>query len=362
MPFAVVNSTVQTGPAYKAQLDANSQAMAGISGKRRNVNGDGRVNQLVTGVAMSAAFQYFLDMWEGKTTNAGTSSGTLTQVTNTNFPAGVSIGMTASLTTTGAVTISYRTKIESKNVKDMLSAPFITGAHAYASLGLIAFQDTGSTITVTPIIRSADAVDNFTTMTNSLTGAAQNLTSGSVTQFWWDTVTSAFTLDTLTNVKNGLCLELQFAIPSGVTSKSLQVGDIQLEGGAVAGFFGRLDFWDEFLHCQRYYSKTFALATAPAQNAGTGSSLVFTQAVAAATAQKGNLWEYPTRMRAAPTITFFNPSAANAQVRNLDSATDCSATATDIIGEWATSFNTTSPAATSAGQRLAVHMTADARL
>jgi hypothetical protein len=58
----------------------------------------------------------------------------------------------------------------------------------------------------------------------------------------------------------------------------------------------------------------------------------------------------------------FNPSAANAQARNLDTATDCSATAADITHEWGTSFNVTTPAGSVAGQRLAVHLVADARL
>jgi len=103
-------------------------------------------------------------------------------------------------------------------------------------------------------------------------------------------------------------------------------------------------------------------ATAPAQNAGTAGALVATQGVGASTAQKGAFWSFPTRMIRAPSLTLFNPSAANAQVRNLDTNSDCSASAADIVSEWGASFNMTTPAGSAAGQRLAVQLVADARL
>jgi hypothetical protein len=365
LPVKLTDSTSTTGTVLKANIDTNSAAYAGVFGKRRNINGDGRVQQRAT-ASLNGSWQYCQDMWEVWESVAANGSGTFGQQTNANFPAGVSIG-TANLGTTGAVTVALRTKMVSKNVADLLSAPFIypvsAPAHPFGSLGLLAFQDSGVSVNVTPVLRSADAVDNFTTMTNSLTGAAQALGSGAVTQLWWDTAANAFQLDSLTNARNGLCLELQFAMPTGLTTKNLQIGDVQFEGGQVASYFGRRGFNDEEEACQEFFCKTFPRATAPAQNAGTGSALVFTQGVAAATAQKGNFWAFPVRMYKAPAaVTLFNPSAANAQVRNLDTATDCSASATDIIGEWGVSFNTTSPTGSAAGQRLAVHLTADVQL
>ena len=189
-----------------------------------------------------------------------------------------------------------------------------------------------------------------------------SLPSGALTQLWWDTAANALQVDSLTNARNGLCLELQFAMPTGLTTKNLRIGDVQFEGGQVATYFGRSLFQDELERCQRYYAKSFPLATAPAQNAGTGGAVVFSQGVGASTAQKGNFWAFPARMIKAPAITLFNPAAANAQARNLDTATDCTASAADITHEWGTSFNATTPAGSAAGQRLAVHLVADARL
>ena len=363
MPFQPTNMTIQTGSAYKAAIDADTAALQGAWGKRRNVNGDGLVNQLVTSAALLGSWQYILDLWEAQSYTAANSSGSFGQIADTNFPAQVAIG-TANLGTTGAVTLAFRTKIESRHVRDLLSAPYQYGspAHPFVSLGLLAFQDTGASITVTPVLRSADAADNFSTMSNSLTGPTQSLASGAVTQLWWDGAGNAFQLDSLTNAKNGLCLELQFALPTGLSAKNLRIGDVQLEGGQVASFYGRSAFGDELERAQRYYAKTFPLATAPAQNAGTSGALVVSQGVGASTAQKGAFWSFPTRMIKAPGLTLFNPSAANAQVRNLDTNSDCSASAADLVSEWGASFNMTTPVGSAAGQRLAIQLVADARL
>lgn len=363
MPYLRSDMTSQTGSAYKSALDAATAALAGAAGKRRNVNGDGRVNQLVAPVAISTSWQYILDMWEAEA-GAGVS-GNFGQVADGAFPAQLGIG-TANLSTSGAATVAFRTKLESRSSADLLAPafqyPVVAPLHPFAALGFLAYHDCGQPVSVTPVLRSADAADNFATLSHALTGAAQSLPSGVLTQLWWDGAAGAFPLDSLANAANGLCLELDFAVPAGMSARNLRIGDVQLEGGQVATYFGRANFADELLRCQRFYAKTFPLAVAPAQNAGTASVWTATQAVGAAAAQKGNLWNFPTPMIRAPAVTFFNPAAANAQARNLDTASDCSATGTDIVGEWSVSFGTTTPAGSAAGQRLAVHLAADARL
>ncbi|HUN46568.1 MAG TPA: hypothetical protein VMU85_08610 [Stellaceae bacterium] len=363
MPYLRSDMTSQTGSAYKAALDAATAALAGSAGKRRNVNGDGRVNQLTSAVAISTAWQYVLDMWEAQA-GAGVS-GSFGQVADAAFPAQLAIG-TAALSTSGAATVALRTKIESRATADLLAPafqyPVAAPAHPFAALSLVAYQDSGQPMSVTPVLRSADAPDDFAGMSHAISGPTQSLPSGVLTQLWWDGAAGAFQLDTLANVANGLCLEIDIAVPAGLGGRSLRIGDVQLEGGQVATYFGRANFADELLRCQRFYAKTFPLAVAPAQNAGTAGAWIAPQAVGAATPQQGNFWSFPTRMARAPVISFFNPAAANAQARNLDTASDCSGTAADIVGERGAAFGTTTPAGSTAGERLAVHMIADARL
>lgn len=111
---------------------------------------------------------------------------------------------------------------------------------------------------------------------------------------------------------------------------------------------------------QRYYYKTFPILIAPAQNAGLANASI-AHAVAGAVAAVFGVC-YPTTMRAAPTLTYFNPSAANALTRNILKATDATVTSTNANSEAGVVVNVTGPAGWVAGDGIAIHITADAEL
>ncbi len=365
MPFTRTDMTNQTGSGYKANIDAATAALAGIYGKRRNVNGDGQVNQLVSAVAISNSWQYILDMWELQSSTAN-ASGNFGQISDSNFPAGVAIG-TSSFSTSAALNVSFRTKIESKNIRDIASAaafqyPVTNPTHYFVSLSLLAYQDTGAAMNVTPSLRSADAADNFSAMTNSVAGNALSLPSGAVTLLTWEGAANALQVDTLTNFANGVCLQLDVACPNGIANKNLRIGDVQLEGGQVASLFGRASFADELERCERYYAKTFALGTAPAQNAGLVGSL-FAQATGSAAGQLSTQWRFPAKMIKAPAITTYNPGAANANWRDVSGSSDVvvSVDPDTAIGADAVVIGSQTTALT-AGHRCYIHAVADARL
>ena len=117
----------------------------------------------------------------------------------------------------------------------------------------------------------------------------------------------------------------------------------------------------QLMECQRYYEKSFLPLTPPAQNAGTANSELVVQGVGASTA-----FAYPitfkVNKRTAPTMTFFNPSAANAQLRNTTTNTDFSATTLVAANERAFMVSGTSPAASAAANNVIFHWVADARL
>lgn len=360
---------LQTGTVYKAAVDASlAAALSGFS-KRRNVNGDGRVNQLVTGVALSGSWQYILDMWEAEL-EAGTATGTFGQTTDAAFPAGVAIGATNLATSSTGVILGFRTKMESANVADLASAASTAflfpvqqvTQHPYACVGGIFFQNSGASVTVTPVLRSADATNNFSTMTNSLTGLGQTLPSGALTALFWEGA-NAFQMDTLTNAKNGLCLEFQLSgWANGLSGKTVEIGDVSLEGGQICSYYSRTKLREEILECERQYWKTFLLGTAPAQNIGTNTGeLVFPGVHAGATAQQSQQVRFPVQMIKTPAMTAFNPSATNAQVRDESAIGDCSATG---VTATAAGFyvNCTGNAGTVLASVLGVHLTADARL
>lgn len=115
--------------------------------------------------------------------------------------------------------------------------------------------------------------------------------------------------------------------------------------------------------CERFYEKSFALATTPAQNvgAGTGEAL-FNVLIVAATTQRSPTIPFRTRKRITPTITGYNPAAANAQVRDLTAAGDTTATAFTNTSAIGFGITCTGNAGGAIGNSLGLHWQADARL
>jgi hypothetical protein len=111
--------------------------------------------------------------------------------------------------------------------------------------------------------------------------------------------------------------------------------------------YERLPFRLMLHECQRHYCKSFDYATAPAQSAGLTGALYGINCFA--TSGTPNViaiqWRYPVAMRSAPTITLYNPSAANALIRQIaeskDSGTVTATAGTEGVGITATNGGTT---------------------
>lgn len=130
------------------------------------------------------------------------------------------------------------------------------------------------------------------------------------------------------------------------------------ETGATA--FVCPKFAEELARLQRYYEKSFSYGTAPAQNAGTTGAVYLAQSAGASTSQACGYVALKQTKRTSPTITFYNPSAANAQLRGVSA--DWTATAAALTGDAGFGISGTSPAATAAGNPAQVHYSADAEL
>lgn len=141
------------------------------------------------------------------------------------------------------------------------------------------------------------------------------------------------------------------------------VGVVQCEFGTVATPFERHSLTEETFLCQRYYQKSFPIATAPAQNAGNLCAEATTQVISAGpSAFFFPMIRFIPRMSASPTVTFYNPSAVNAQARNLSNGTDCTATTANTKNESGMLAAATSSGTTAAGHLMAVHWAAEAEL
>jgi hypothetical protein len=141
-------------------------------------------------------------------------------------------------------------------------------------------------------------------------------------------------------------------IPNGAT---LEINRCQLEEGSFATPFEQRSPAVELALCQRYYAKTFPQEIAPAQNAGTANALAFIAPIAAQTFVY--TWKLPVTMRKSPTVTTFNPTAANA---NWTSNPSSPIASVRVAGTEAIAIDAATN--TAAGNIFYLHASADAEL
>lgn len=145
------------------------------------------------------------------------------------------------------------------------------------------------------------------------------------------------------------------------TSDSISIADVDFYEGSTTREWAPRSYEQDLKLCQRFYQKTFAVDTAPAQNIGTGTGELRLRS-------QGNIgniahgfdYRFAVAMRAAPTGTTYNPSAANAEARNETPGVDCSSTAIACTSNsaWVTYFYTSA----AWGDVFGVHATLDAEL
>jgi len=137
---------------------------------------------------------------------------------------------------------------------------------------------------------------------------------------------------------------------------------IQLIPGALVQAYRPSDIAKELARAQRYYWKTFSQGTAVAQNAGRLGAHEFPQTLGGAQVQRGAQKTFPVVMRTLPSMLSYNPSVANAEIRNVVYPGDWSATGFESVGDSGYSVFGTTPAGTATASQSAVHVTANARL
>lgn len=140
----------------------------------------------------------------------------------------------------------------------------------------------------------------------------------------------------------------------------VEFSNLKLEIGAQSSLFDPPNVQADLAACQRYYRKSFALATAPAQNVGAGTG-EHTSLVAIAGAVANRMARVQFAMRKAPTVTLFNPEAASAQVRNITDGANATSSAATNITESGFDVTYVGNAAGSVGDLVGVHWVADAR-
>lgn len=121
-------------------------------------------------------------------------------------------------------------------------------------------------------------------------------------------------------------------------------------------------FDQELLTCQRYYEKSFPYLTSPQMGVGSfNGAFEFAQVSGGGVAAV--LANVPLiNKRVIPTVTIYNPVAANNQVRSISASADFTGTAIGQVGDNSFALAGAGPAGSAIGYSSAFHWTADARL
>lgn len=142
----------------------------------------------------------------------------------------------------------------------------------------------------------------------------------------------------------------------------VEITGMQLEAASAPTDYEFMDYSIALFRAQRYFEKSFVPDTKPIRNSGdTVNAARMPQLVGASAGMYAEL-SFTVEKRTAPTITFYNPSADNAKMRNRVNNQDCASTSALDIGTKGLAPFCVTPAGSSAGQQLIVHYSADAEI
>lgn len=149
-----------------------------------------------------------------------------------------------------------------------------------------------------------------------------------------------------------------------LTATSVTYKRVQIELGSTATPFEWRPAQIEMALCQRYYWKTFDQAIAPVQNSGSFKGGVAYIANFAGAGFVGMRVAYPVKMRTTPSVTFYNPAAANANWRNRATPADSgpASLAYSELGDSSLVIANNQVAGDLVGQTIYVHLSCDAEL
>jgi hypothetical protein len=157
-----------------------------------------------------------------------------------------------------------------------------------------------------------------------------------------------------------------FWTPSGTAgaADTIVMDDVQLEivasAAGVATPYQHVTFEDQLAKAMRHFQKTFAYSTAPAQDVGIQTGEQF-GVVSNTNSANNRMWgTFKVPMRVNPTMTTYNPQAANANVRDESSTVDCTITAGGASAGRAFQFLCTTGASSGVGNLFGLHYIADA--
>lgn len=255
------------------------------------INGCCRVQQRAN-ATLSATPQYVVDRFMTYVSGGTGVSGTVGQALASLMRSGYAIFVSGASWATGS--LIHKTRLEAKDTKKYNGKT--------VTISAMVTHDFGSTTNFNILLAKATAADNFTgtTQIGSIATTAVPTATGV-------RITGTFTLGS-TDGDNGLEIQISSASVT-VANKNAYVGDIQLQEGSAFDAMEVRPFESELALCQRYYEKSYPLATVPgtAIDAGCVGARQAGVNLAYSIVFKG-------AKRTTPTMTYYSPITGSSGV------------------------------------------------
>jgi Major tropism determinant N-terminal domain len=283
-----------------------------LAGSRNALtNGSGEINQRRRTSVTDG--QYFIDRWY-----VLTESGSVTVAQVSDPEVGAPYGWRLTQPDASPKRMGFAQITRSQDIRHRASAMMVLSARLKMSVaGNIRFAVLEHTGTADVVPR--DVVNNWASTTytagNFFAAGFNVIDTGVIAPgaATWGTLAEAASLGA--GVKNAIIFVwTESQVAQNVT---LEANRVQYEPGSVPTQFE----WrcDELQRCQRRYFKTFPKDVAPAQNAGlAGAFMVTSYAVGGG----GGSIRFPVELDFLGNIATYNPSAANANWRDVTNAAD----------------------------------------
>jgi len=262
------------------------------TGKNRIINGNVSVDQRNAGASQTftaaAAIAYCVDRFYASCTGANITG---QQVAGT-APYQYAYKFTGATSNTGTL---FGQRIESLNIADLVSTNVVVQA-----------QIASSTITtVTWTAYYANTTNTFSSKTSIATGTITITSTPTIYTFSFNAGSSA---------ANGVAIE--FTTGALVAAATLQYSGVQLEAGTIATPYEFNQYQVQLAQCQRYYEKSYDIATVPGTSTGVGSvSGAYTTNTT--TTYIGAATSYTVRKRATPTQVFYDTVGGSGVVTRI---------------------------------------------
>lgn len=318
--------------------------------KNAVINGGMMVAQrgdLTLGSAAPAANAGYgkVDRFQCWGTGTAVSAGTATQDTASGIGrTGYALKLSG-VTITGTGIVFCRHRIEAKN-----SLRF---KNQVASLSAVVKHDVGSAINYTLTVRKANTADTFSATTTIQTGSATSVANATETTIKLENISMG-------DCSNGIEIEVK-AECGAITTKNFWLTELQLELGTGASAFDHTEFGATLSGCQRYFEKSFPMATAPAETSTLAPQ--YSGYAYSTTSGYSNHIPFKARKRSGPTMVYYRTATGQWTIYYNGATSASVAVSNNTVTEEGFSVNAGS-LSTTAGYSLLLegHWTAAAEL